>query len=173
MRKFVDGNELCAGCGLCCQHVVGLEVTGDELDRVPLMRPHVTGRRGLLYVVDMPQGCPYQQPDGLCGMFADRPYDCSLYPVHVSARRPLDANRSEVTWRFGGSECPKLDLFKRRGVSEGQLASLETWSAAALGVSAVVLRRDRSRDGLRGWLRTTGGRVLRQIGIRRGPECTG
>lgn len=146
LATFIDGNEVCAGCSRCCRDVQGLMVSAAELERVPLMKPHVTRRTGPFQVIDMPEGCPYLLADGRCGVFDSRPFDCSLYPVHVSQLRPR-GHSTEVTWRYGGTECPQLEHFKGQGVSAAQLEALQAWAARAQGARPIVLRQDRSRPG--------------------------
>lgn len=80
-ENFVNGDDLCAGCRICCQRVEGLTVTTEELDRVPAMRPHVTRFDGTFHVIDMPDGCPYLSEEKRCQAFDRRPFDCSLFPV--------------------------------------------------------------------------------------------
>jgi Putative zinc- or iron-chelating domain len=163
MGAFVDGNDLCAGCANCCRRVEGLLLTDEELDRLPLMRPHEVRKEGAFHVVDMPDGCPYLLPSGWCGTFETRPFDCSLFPAQVGRiRDPGGGARATVVWRWGDApECPSRARFVRRGVSPAQREALARWSADALGVEAVDVRfgRDLGRGARRlmvGCLRRSG-----------------
>lgn len=154
MDGFADGDDLCAGCSICCRHVSGLLVNAAELERLPLMKPHVVDTDGVLSSVDMPYGCPYLLPDGWCGVFAIRPFDCSLFPAQVGGiRRDPGRSTISVTWRYGGDECPQRDRFITQGTADGRLEALRNWTSEATGSESIILRRDRSQDGVRGIVR--------------------
>jgi Fe-S-cluster containining protein len=162
MGQFLAGDDLCAGCARCCQHVEGLTVTGDELARLPLLRPHVRSSDGTFHRVDMPDDCPYLAPDGRCGVFAERPFDCSLFPVHLhELRRSQDGQAVAVRWRYGGAECPNRWEFAAR-VGEEQWAAFRGWVQVATGAGTVRLRHDPVRR-----LRARCQLVLHRAGVLR------
>lgn len=145
MGQFVAGDDLCAGCGKCCRRVEGLTVTVDELARLPMLDAHVTSFDGTFHRIDMPDGCPYLAPDGRCGVFSDRPFDCSLFPVHLHAlQRCEDGQAVSVRWRYGGAECPNRWEFTSR-VGEEQWVAFRAWIKQATGAGTVRLRQDSAR----------------------------
>lgn len=160
---FIDGNDLCAGCSNCCRNVQGLILTAEELERVPKMKPFVVDGDGSLFMVNMPDGCPYLLPNGWCGTFETRPFDCSLFPVQVGGvRREPGRNAIEATWRWGEApECPSRSAFVARGVSPEQVRDLRKWIGAAYGSEDVALRQAPPPGGWRGRLRI----VLRRARI--------
>jgi Fe-S-cluster containining protein len=140
IEHFIDGDDVCAGCGICCRGVRGLLVTPAELEQTPLMKPFVSSFDGDFYLVDLPDQCPYQAEDGRCGAFETRPFDCSLYPVSViEVRRAPGRRAAHVTWMWGGHHCPMREVFVRRGASAEQMARLHEWLACALQTDEIVV----------------------------------
>jgi Fe-S-cluster containining protein len=146
-KHFIDGDGTCSGCGnrVCCRVVVGLLVTPGELESVPLMKEFICGFDGTFYLLNMPKGCPYHLPGGLCGVFADRPFDCSLFPVYI-VRIEKKPGKPAVTVVYswgGGPEdrmpCEKRDDFIRKGLSPEQMDRLRNWISRALGTPEIVL----------------------------------
>ncbi len=166
MDAFVDGNDLCAGCSNCCRRVEGLLLTDEELERLPRMRPFVTGERDGFHVANMPEGCPYLLPNGWCGTFETRPFDCSLFPAQVGGVRRDGTGNVAVEWRWGEApECPSREGFVRRGVPAGRIDALERWAAAALGAPSAEAVEDRSGEAFRPRLRRRARRALRRGGL--------
>jgi Fe-S-cluster containining protein len=162
MGGFVDGDDLCAGCGICCRRVEGLMVTGEELARLPLLAPHVTGGDGVFHRVDMPGGCPYLAADGRCGVFASRPFDCSLFPVHLHAVEGRAGGEGvTAVWRYGGAECPNRWEFASR-MGQEQWVELRGWVGRATGAADVRLRQDSARRA-----RTRAQLALHRMGVLR------
>ena len=166
VSAFLDGDDLCAGCGICCHDITGLRVADAELERVPLLAPYVVGREGVFNLLSVPGACPYLRADGRCGTFATRPFDCSLYPVHVSevGLRQLDGS-VRARWMYTASECPErpefLALARRKGT-----AGVAAWVGEVTGAERVVLRPDRSSQ-LRALLTITLHRVRLLAAARR------
>ncbi len=158
MASFVDGDDLCAGCGICCQRVEGLVLTAEELDRVPAMRPYVTRFDGTFHVVDIPDGCPYLSDDKRCQAFDRRPFDCSLFPLHVS-RLERSGDAVVASWRYGGPECPNRWEFASR-MGDEQWVEFRGWLKKATGASTVELRQDSRRR----W-RSRTQRLLHRLGL--------
>jgi hypothetical protein len=97
----------------------------------------------------MPDGCPYLGDDGWCTTFETRPFDCSLFPAQIGGVRRAPGRRAvEVTWRFGGFECPSRAAFVARAVSTEQTEALQAWIGRAYDTEEVTVVHDRSPDRL-------------------------
>jgi Fe-S-cluster containining protein len=161
---FIDGNDRCEGCSRCCRPIEGLLVTQEELDRLPLLAPHVVDRDQGLLRLDIPDGCPYLGEDGWCTTFETRPFDCSLFPAQVGGvRRAPGSDAVEVTWRFGGWECPERGYFVGRPVSTEQIDGLRTWIGRAYEASTVTAVHDPSPDRLPARVRRRLSPVVRRL----------
>jgi hypothetical protein len=113
------------------------------------MAPFVVDRDQGLSRVDMLDGCPYLGDDGWCTTFDTRPFDCSLFPAQVSGvRRAPGHGAVQVTWRFGGFECPSRAAFVARDVSNEQTDALQAWIGRAYDATEVTVVQDRSPDRL-------------------------
>lgn len=158
--SFIDGDDTCANCGICCRDVKGLLVTPVELERVPKLRRWVTGFDGVFHTVDLPEGCPYQAENGCCGTFETRPFDCSLYPVSLrEICRTPGCSTIQVTWAWGGRQCPQRDVFVSQGVTVDQQVRLREWLTAALHADAVLLQE----TDFKYHLRRSGGSLIRAM----------
>lgn len=161
---FIDGDNLCDGCSRCCRNIEGLLLTEEELERVPLLAPSVVSRDQGLLRVDAPDGCPYLGDDGWCTTFETRPFDCSLFPAQVGGvRRAPGLDEVEVTWRFGGWECPSRGAFIARPVDPEQLEALRSWIGRAYDSSTVTVVHDRSPDQVPARLRRRVAPVVRRL----------
>lgn len=159
---FVDGDDLCAGCANCCR-AEGLLVTEDELARLPRLQPFVAGEEGPFVKVDMPGGCPYLLPNGWCGTFETRPFDCSLFPVQLGRIERAPDGAVTAAWRWGEApECPSREAFVRRGVSESQLVAFGGWIGAATRTTGVRVVHDPSTQRPRARARRALFRFLRR-----------
>jgi hypothetical protein len=161
---FIDGDGLCGGCSRCCASVEGLLLTDEELERVPLMAPHVVDRDQGLARVDMLDGCPYLSEDGWCTTFETRPFDCSLFPAQVGGvRRAPGLDAVEVVWRFGGWECPSREVFVARPVDPEQIEALRSWIGRAYESTTVTVVHDRSPDQVPARLKRRVAPVVRRL----------
>ncbi len=158
---FIDGDDLCRDCGLCCHDVTGLRVTEEELVRLPRLAPFVTSVEGPFRLLDVPGPCPYLGSDMRCTVFEQRPFDCSLYPLNiktvttvttVGVRGPGDT--IEARWNFGGAGCPHRPEFV--AIARHQdMGPVRDWVARSTGADRVVLRTtrwERVRAALTVWL---------------------
>lgn len=160
---FVDGDALCVGCTRCCDPLDGLLVTAEELARLPLLEPYVVDTDGRLSTIEVPGPCPYLGDDGWCTTFDTRPFDCSLFPAQVGGiRRDPGRGSAQVTWRYGGEECPRREEFVGQGTTEHQLEKLRGFLADATGATRVELRLDRTPQPVRR-LRQVAGRIRRRL----------
>lgn len=138
---FIDGDDLCAGCGKCCDPVDELRITQEEFDRLPLLQPFAHDFDGIFHTVDVDGPCPYLQDDRRCGTFASRPFDCSLFPAFVEPIRVRSGdNTAIVRWGKGGLQCPHPDLLFDQ-VSGSNVQHLGEWAQQAAGSDAVELVR--------------------------------
>jgi hypothetical protein len=161
---FIDGDDLCEGCSRCCSRIEGMLLTEEEVARLPLLAPHVVSRDQGLLRVDAPDGCPYLGDDGWCTTFDTRPFDCSLFPAQVGGvRRAPGLDEVEVTWRFGGWECPSRAAFVARAVSPEQIEDLRAWIGRAYESSSVTAVQDRSPDQVPARLKRRVAPVVRRL----------
>lgn len=161
---FIDGDDLCEGCSRCCSRIEGMLLTEEEVARLPLLAPHVVSRGQGLLRVDAPDGCPYLGDDGWCTTFDTRPFDCSLFPAQVGGvRRAPGLDEVEVTWRFGGWECPSRAAFVARAVSPEQIEDLRAWIGRAYESSSVTAVQDRSPDQVPARLKRRVAPVVRRL----------
>lgn len=162
VTAYLDGDDLCAGCGRCCHDVEGLRTTAEELDRLELMVPYVSREQGAFRIVDIPGPCPYLGDDLRCTVFEQRPFDCSLYPVNVLAVdvRP-DRSTAEVRWNLSAAECPERPAFVGMALAKG-LDDVGTWVAIRTGADRVEFRAEH-------WtrLRARRDRLLHTFGLLR------
>jgi hypothetical protein len=138
---FLDGDDVCADCGVCCTDTQGLRLTGADLERLPAFVPLVTRSDGPFSFASWSGPCPYLGADKRCTVFAARPGDCGAYPVDVSSigvRQP--DGRVEVRYRFEAGDCPERPEMLRRAVGS-DTAPLSGWLGEALGAE-VELAQD-------------------------------
>lgn len=158
---FLDGNDLCAGCGRCCHDIEALRVTDAELARVPRLAPFVTHREGPFLMLNVVGACPYLLDDGRCGTFSTRPFDCSLYPVNVAS---IGIRRADgivpVNWMFTAQDCPERPEMLARARRQG-VEGVAAWVADAHGEP--VEQFDLVHHG-RPW-REAGTYLLHRIGL--------
>lgn len=115
---FLDGNDLCAGCGRCCHDIDGLRLTPEDLERLPAFAPLVTRQDGPYLLADVQGPCPYLAPDRRCGVFEQRPADCGAYPIDVAGpRRRRPDGVLEVQFRYEGGDCPERPELLRRALA--------------------------------------------------------
>lgn len=139
---FLDGNDLCVGCGACCTDVHGLKLTEREIERLPAFAPLVTSHNGTFALADWDGPCPYLAPDRRCSVFAQRPADCGAYPMDISSigmRQP--DGTVDVHFRFEAGDCPERIEFIARAVRADD-APVVAWLEEASGATKVVLAQD-------------------------------
>lgn len=144
--SIIDGDEKCKDCSRCCSVLDGLVISNDELDRLPAFKDFITASDDRTHTVHAPDGCPYLDETGWCGVFDERPFDCSLFPIQLGeVRRTLGSETSTVGWRWGGAECPSREAFIAEGAPTGFEHDTKVWLQGALGSEEVNLRRSSTR----------------------------
>lgn len=139
--SIIDGDDKCKDCSRCCADLDGLVITDEELERLPAFQEYITATDGRTHTVHAKDGCPYLEEDGWCGVFDERPFDCSLFPIQLGeVRRTLGSGTSVVGWRWGGAECPSREAFIADGTPEGFERDTKVWLKGALGGDEVKLR---------------------------------
>ena len=139
---FLDGNDLCAGCGACCTDVRGLKLSHDEIARLPEFAPLVTGSKGPLSLASWSGPCPYLQPDRRCGVFEQRPTDCGAYPIDIGdigVRQP--DGTVAVSFRYEAGDCPERLEFTSRAVRTDPAPILD-WLRSTTGATRIDLVQD-------------------------------
>jgi hypothetical protein len=78
-------------------------------------------------------------------------------------RRAPGVDEVEVTWRFGGWECPQRATFVAQAVSPEQIDGLRAWIGRAYQASTVTAVHDRSPDRPPARLRRRVAPVVRRL----------
>lgn len=174
MSAFLDGDDVCAGCGACCRDTRDLKLTDADLARLPEFVPLVTRRDGAVSYASFDGPCPYLGADARCTVFEQRPFDCSLYPIDIweIGRRQPDGTVT-VVWGNVGDECPHRYTMLRRSRAEADWDAVREWVAGVSGAEKVELREHpRQRWVIAAWM--AGQRLRRLVpGRRPGPRGGG